>query len=71
MVEFYDDEKDVSALEIAHLYKNRWQIEVFFKWIKQNLIVKKLWGQLRKCSKYPYLGGYLHISDSRARQAFA
>ncbi|MDR1582225.1 MAG: IS4 family transposase, partial [Prevotellaceae bacterium] len=55
LVEFYNDEKDVllafltnnfevSALEIAHLYKNRWQIEVFFKWIKQNLIVKKLWG---------------------------
>ena len=55
MVEFYDDEKDillvflsnnfeVSALEIAHLYRNRWQIEVFFKWIKQNLIIKTLWG---------------------------
>jgi hypothetical protein len=55
MVEYYDDEKDttliflsnnfeVSALEIAHLYRNRWQIEVFFKWIKQNLTIKKLWG---------------------------
>lgn len=55
MVEFYDDEKqvvlvfitnnfDVSALEIARLYRNRWQIEVFFKWIKQNLIIKTLWG---------------------------
>jgi hypothetical protein len=55
LVEYYDHEKDidltfltnnfeVSALEIAHLYRNRWQIEVFFKWIKQNLTVKKLWG---------------------------
>lgn len=55
LVEFYDAEKDlhlvflsnnfeVSALEIAILYKNRWQIEVFFKWIKQNLVIKKLWG---------------------------
>lgn len=55
IVEYYDDEKDimlvfltnnleVSALEIAHLYRNRWQIEVFFKWIKQNLTIKKLWG---------------------------
>lgn len=55
MVEYYDDEKDmmfvfltnnfeVTALEIAHLYRNRWQIEVFFKWIKQNLTIKKLWG---------------------------
>jgi hypothetical protein len=55
LVEYYDAEKDwhlvflsnnfeVSALEIARLYKNRWQIELFFKWIKQNLVIKKLWG---------------------------
>ncbi len=55
LIEFYDDEKDitlrfltnncdVSALEIAKLYRNRWQIEVFFKWIKQNLTIKTLWG---------------------------
>ena len=55
MVEYYDDEKEVllvfitnnfevSALEVAHLYRNRWQIEVFFKWIKQNLTIKTLWG---------------------------
>jgi len=55
MVEYYDDEKDmlfvfltnnfdVSALEVAYLYRNRWQIEVFFKWIKQNLTIKTLWG---------------------------
>ncbi|HED07629.1 MAG TPA: IS4 family transposase [Ignavibacteria bacterium] len=55
MVEYYDKNKevllvfltnnfDVSALEVARLYRNRWQIEVFFKWIKQNLIIKKLWG---------------------------
>lgn len=55
LVEFFDAENnelftflsnnfDVSALEIANLYKNRWQIETFFKWIKQNLVIKKLWG---------------------------
>jgi len=55
LVEYYDNRNDellvfltnnfeVSAMEIANLYKNRWQIEVFFKWIKQNLVVKKLWG---------------------------
>jgi hypothetical protein len=55
LVEYYDEEKDlllvfltnnceVTALEIARLYRNRWQIEVFFKWIKQNLTIKKLWG---------------------------
>lgn len=56
LVEYHDDEKDVllffltnnfvaSALEIARLYRNRWQIETFFKWIKQNLTIKTLWGQ--------------------------
>lgn len=55
LVEYYDSEKEmelafltnnfeVSALEIARLYRHRWQIEVFFKWIKQNLVIKSLWG---------------------------
>ena len=55
LVEFYDQINDellvfltnnfeISALEVALLYQNRWQIEVFFKWIKQNLVIKKLWG---------------------------
>lgn len=55
LVEFYDVENDnelsfltnnfdITALEVANLYRNRWQIEIFFKWIKQNLIIKKLWG---------------------------
>jgi hypothetical protein len=62
LVEYYDAEKDlhlvflsnnfeVSALEIARLYKNRWQIEVFFKWIKQNLVIKKLWGHSQNAVK--------------------
>ena len=33
-----------SPLEIATLYKNRWQIELFFKWLKQHLKIKKFWG---------------------------
>lgn len=55
LVEFYDIEKDnklsfltnnfdITALEVANLYRNRWQIEIFFKWIKQNLTLKNLWG---------------------------
>ena len=35
---------EITAYEIANLYKNRWQKEVFFKWIKQNLTIKHLWG---------------------------
>jgi hypothetical protein len=62
LVEYYDYENDVllvflsnnfevTALEIADLYKNRWQIEVFFRWIKQNLTIKKLWGHSENAVK--------------------
>ncbi len=34
-----------SAVEIANLYRQRWQIELFFKWIKQNLKIKKFLGR--------------------------
>ena len=55
LVRFHDDEQDrdfafltnafhLTALEIANLYKNRWQIELFFKWLKQHLKIKKFWG---------------------------
>jgi transposase len=34
----------LSALTIAKLYKSRWQVELFFKWIKQNLRIKTFFG---------------------------
>ena len=34
----------LPADSIALLYKKRWQIEIFFKWIKQNLKIKKFYG---------------------------
>ncbi len=54
-VEFYDAEKEeeitfitnkfeLGPLVIANIYRNRWQIETFFKWIKGNQTVKALWG---------------------------
>lgn len=33
-----------TALQIAAIYKNRWQIELFFKWLKQNLAIKHFFG---------------------------
>lgn len=62
LIEYYDIEKDnylifmtnnfeVSALEVSYIYKNRWQIETFFKWIKQNLVIKKLWGHSQNAVK--------------------
>ena len=41
---FMSNNMDISALDIANIYRNRWQIEVFFKWIKQNMTVKRMWG---------------------------
>jgi hypothetical protein len=54
-VKYYDQETkrtfvyltnnmDITADQVAMLYKNRWQIELFFKWIKQHLKVKAFWG---------------------------
>ena len=54
-ISFYDQENDrrfvfltnnfsLPALTIAELYKSRWQIELFFKWIKQNLHIKSFYG---------------------------
>jgi len=54
-VGFYDKENDkrlgfftsnfeIPALTIAQLYKCRWQVELFFKWIKQHLRIKAFFG---------------------------
>ena len=36
---------DLSADEIAEFYKSRWAIELFFKWLKQHLNIKKFYAQ--------------------------
>jgi len=55
LIRFYDEEeereftfltntKHLTALEVAELYKKRWLVELFFKWLKQHLKIKKFWG---------------------------
>lgn len=55
-IKFYDNETDstyvfltndfnLPALTVAQLYKYRWQIELFFKWVKQHLSIKSFWGR--------------------------
>lgn len=41
---FLTNNTSLPALTIAALYKNRWQVELFFKWIKQHLRIKKFLG---------------------------
>jgi len=54
-IKFYDQEIDqvfvfitnntvLEASEIALLYKKRWEVELFFKWMKQHLRIKSFWG---------------------------
>jgi hypothetical protein len=61
-IKYYDQEKglmlvfltnnfDIEALEVAAIYKNRWQIEIFFRWVKQNLQIKTLWGHSENAVK--------------------
>jgi len=33
----------LTALEVANLYMNRWQVELFLKWLKQHLMIKRFW----------------------------
>ena len=42
---YYTNNFLLKAREIALLYKYRWQVELFFKWIKQHLRVKRFWGE--------------------------
>jgi hypothetical protein len=41
---FITNTMHLSALQVAELYRNRWQIEQFFKWLRQRLLVKMFWG---------------------------
>lgn len=54
-VKYYDAKTDktlvfltnnfsLPSMTIAELYRNRWQVELFFKWIKQNLRIKTFYG---------------------------
>lgn len=41
---FLTNNIDLKAIEIAMLYKQRWMVELFFKWVKQHLKIKSFWG---------------------------
>ena len=41
---FLTNNFNLPALTIAKLYKQRWQVELFFKWIKQHLKIKSFYG---------------------------
>jgi hypothetical protein len=61
-IKFYDEEQDRNFVfltnnlhlppeEVADLYKHRWKVELFFKWIKQHLKIKSFWGTTENAVK--------------------
>jgi len=50
-LEFLSNNFDLTAEEIAQLYKYRWKVELFFKWIKQHLKIKSFWGRSQNAVK--------------------
>ena len=48
---FLTNNFQLKATDIAQLYKNRWKIELFFKWIKQHLKIKSFWGKSENAVK--------------------
>jgi hypothetical protein len=48
---FLTNNTALPALTIAALYKSRWQVELFFKWIKQHLRIKRFYGTTENAVK--------------------
>lgn len=48
---FLTNRFDLPALTVAAIYKQRWQIELFFKWLKQNLTIKHFFGNSENAVK--------------------
>lgn len=64
-IKFYDEETnkylifltnnfDLPALVVAKLYKSRWQVELFFKWIKQHLRIKAFLEPVRTLLRHKF-----------------
>lgn len=70
VIDFISNNMEIDALDIANLYRNRWNIEVFNKWIKQNLVIKKLWGYSSNAVKthlWVAICSYLLVALIKAR----
>lgn len=48
---FYTNNKTITAEEVALLYKHRWSVELFFKWMKQHLRIKEFYGTTENAVK--------------------
>lgn len=71
VIRLLTNDLDASAQEIADLYKERWQIELFFKWIKQNLRIRHFLGTSENAVRiqvFVALIAYLLLRAAQATQ---
>ena len=61
----------VPATTVAELYRHRWQVELFFKWIKQHLRIKSFFGASEKCGENPTLERSLSVCAGGHREKAA
>jgi IS4 transposase len=80
-IRFYDAENqvaliwltnqfDLTALTIAELYRKRWQVELFFKWIKQHLRIRTFYGRSEnavRCQIWSAICAYLMVAILKKR----
>ena len=60
----------LPALTITQIYKSRWQVELFFKWIKQHLRIKSFYGTSENAVKtqiWIAISVYVHVAIIRKR----
>ena len=66
--EFVTNNFDLPAAHIAQLYKHRWMVELFFKWIKQHLKIKSYWGYSEnavKCQIWIAISVYVLVAIAK------
>ena len=71
IIRLITNDLDAPAAEIAELYKQRWQIELFFKWIKQNLKIRHFLGASENAVRiqvYVAMITYLLLRAAQAAQ---
>lgn len=60
---------EFNPLEIANIYRRRWEVEVFYKWLKQNITIKSLWGYSENAVKthiWVAIAAYLLLAKIQA-----
>lgn len=68
---FLTNKLTVSAETIAKLYRNRWSVKLFFKWTKQHLRIKNLWGTSENAVQnqiYCAINTYYRVARYEARE---